>query len=420
MASHGQDDRAHRPSGPAPAGGIAAGTVVVLKAPDLLLRGDGRDRSIPSGDGTWLKVVRIDDDRLLVASPDEMWRGWVGGDRVIPLDQAMDYFDRAIARNPGDVDSLRMRGRLWASRGEFDRALADFDRALRLAPDRARAYVDRGGLLGQRGQLDRAIADYTEAIKLDPREAEAYLARASAWVNKHDRQQAVSDYTAAIELEPKNPWYFLLRGQVWTRQGEHARAVADFDEAIRLDPTNSDSYVARAIEWEKDLKPDRALSDYQVAISLAPNSVVAYQGRGRIWKKTGEYEKVVTNFAELARMVPDDPLGHREFAWILATCDQDAIRDGRRAVGAATTACALTKWADPDCLEALAAACAEVGDFDAAVKWQTRALEIFTANSDKADRRIIIKKRQDADMSHRLYRYKKRLPYYERPDRAAR
>ena len=115
------------------------------------------------------------------------------------------------------------------------------------------------------------------------------------------------------------------------------------------------------------------MADYQKAIALDPRAILAYDGRGRIWKGSGEYEKVVANFAELARMVPDDPLGHREVAWLLATCDRDADRDGRRALQEATTACELTKWADPVCLDALAAACAEVGDFDAAVKWQTRA-----------------------------------------------
>ena len=108
-------------------------------------------------------------------------------------------------------------------------------------------------------------------------------------------------------------------------------------------------------------------------------------------------------------------LTHR-VAWLLATCDQDSVRDGPRALGEATIACNLTQWKDPRSLESLAAAHAEVGDFDAAVQWQTRALQVFTAGNDKADRRI--KFRQDAAMNLRLYRYKRRMPHHERPDRA--
>lgn len=284
----------------------------------------------------------------------------------------------------------------------------------------ARTCTARGDDHAESGDLNRAIADYTEAIKLDPRYAPAYSRRASAWVKKHEYRRAIADYTAAIQLEPDQPATYLLRGSAWSRQGDHAPAMADFDQAIRLAPNDAGAYIARASEWEKDLKAEQALADYQRAIALDPRSIPAYEGRGRIWRKGGENEKVVANFAALARMLPDDPIGHRELAWILATCDKDSIREGGRALREATAACELTKWADPGCLEALAAACAEVGDFESAVDWQTRALEIFAANNDRVDRRLIAKKRQDADMNHRLYRYRRRMAYHERPDGAAR
>lgn len=287
---------------------------------------------------------------------------------------------------------------------------------LQPAPDDARTLAARGDDHAQSGDLDEAIADYTEAIKLDARYAHAYSGRASAWMRKHEHRKAIDDYSVAIALEPRNPFHYLSRGQVWARQGNHVPAIVDFDEAIRLAPSDPGAYITRATEWEKDLQWDRAVSDYQRAIALEPKATPAYEGRGRVWAKRGEFENLLANFAELARMVPDSPVGHREVAWLLATCDQDSMRDGRRALGEATIACNLTRWKDPRCLESLAAAHAEVGDFDAAVQWQTRALQVFAAGNDKADRRI--KFRQDAAMNLRLYRYKRGMPHHERPDRA--
>jgi tetratricopeptide (TPR) repeat protein len=302
--------------------------------------------------------------------------------------------------------------------GRPPRGEADDPGANKVGPRDARDYAALGDDHAESGELDKAIADYSAAIKLDARYAHAYSKRASVWFRKHERPKAIADYSAAIALEPTNPLHFLSRAAVWSRSGDHVPAIADFDEAIRLDPNDPGAYVARAREWEMDYQLDRAISDFQRAIALDPRSTVAYEGRGRIWGKRGEYAKVVANFAELTRATPDNPVGHRELAWLLATCDEDTIRDGRRALGEAAIACRLTKSADPRCLETLAAAYAEVGDFDIAVRWQARALELFAASNDRFDLRI--KKRQDADMHLRLYRYRRRMPHRENPERVVR
>ena len=67
-------------------------------------------------------------------------------------------------------------------------------------------------------------------------------------------------------------------------------------------------------------------------------------------------------------------------ARILGTCFEDHFRNGKWAMAEATRACELTRWRDPDCLDTLAAACAEVGDYDAAMKWQTQAIKLVRQN----------------------------------------
>ena len=61
-------------------------------------------------------------------------------------------------------------------------------------------------------------------------------------------------------------------------------------------------------------------------------------------------------------------------AWHLATCELPAARDGRAAVEIAEAAVAATDRQEANYLDTLAAAYAEIGRFDQAVKTQAEAV----------------------------------------------
>jgi hypothetical protein len=113
----------------------------------------------------------------------------------------------------------------------------------------------------------------------------------------------------------------------------------------------------------------------------------------------------------MVRILPNDPYGHWLLARILAASPVAAVRDGKRAVAEATIACQLTHGKDPDCLDALAAACAEAGDFDSAVKWETQAIDL-----EQERNRHTVDFQKEFRMRDRLSLYKRRQPYRVKPD----
>ena len=94
---------------------------------------------------------------------------------------------------------------------------------------------------------------------------------------------------------------------------------------------------------------------------------------GATLRDRGELESAIASFRAELQNYPNLPQPYDAIGWLMAA-GPDAVRDGKRAVEHATRACELSSWKDPDPINTLAAAYAEIGDFAKAVEFQKRAL----------------------------------------------
>jgi cytochrome c-type biogenesis protein CcmH/NrfG len=123
-----------------------------------------------------------------------------------------------------------------------------------------------------------------------------------------------------------------------------------------------------------------------------PKDAKGYVERGDDYVDQGEYDKAVADYKEAMRLAPEEAEAYNSLAWLLATCTEDRVRDGKKAVELATKACELSKWEDAEIVGTLAAAHAECGHFDEAVKWQKKALKLgFDTDEDTKAARAQLK-----------------------------
>jgi tetratricopeptide (TPR) repeat protein len=243
-----------------------------------------------------------------------------------------------------------LRALASGAKGHFDQAIADLTEAIRLHPNRAEFYFHRGTICFRTGRPHDAVSDFTEAIRLDPTSAMTYAFRAAVWQNAKDFDQAILDLTEAIRLCPGNDSFFFVHGSARYLKGELNQAIDDYTAAIEIDPDVVDAYVARAVAW----------------------------------RRKGEFEKAFLDLREAHRKDPTNAYPYQELAWLQSTASDARFRDGKKAVKNALRACELNAWGEPNKLCILAAAYAEAGNFDAAVEWQSKAVDL--ANSEQRAR----------------------------------
>jgi serine/threonine-protein kinase len=170
------------------------------------------------------------------------------------------------------------------------------------------------------------------------------------------------------------PAHMILAGNLQQR-GYFPEALAAANRAIEINPNYALGYFYRGLAL-RDLKDlPGAIAAFDTAIKVDPGLAAARCSLGDVLQQHRRYAEAEQAYLGAIQAQPADYRSYHLLARILATCPDDKARDGKRAIEYATAACKLTGWKDPVYLDTLAMAYGEAGQFEEAVRYQTRVVE---------------------------------------------
>jgi tetratricopeptide (TPR) repeat protein len=309
-------------------------------------------------------------------------------------------FEHALRVTRDNYVAQNNLGTLFESRGDLGQAAVRFERALRIRPDFAPAHNNLGLVLTKQGDLPEAIEYFEHAIRLNPGYAEAHNNLGVALQRQGDIARAAEHFERAVSLDPVNAEAHNNLGVIYEQRGDLVRAAEHYERALRIDPSFAEAHnnLGNVLLGRGDLAGARAR--YESALRVRPDLAEAHNNLGFVLARQGDLRGAVSHYRRALEIRPAMFQAASGLAWALATSPDASLRDGDEALTWAERCAEATDHRDPGCLEALAAAYAELGDFEQAVHWQSRAVSMLPAG-------------RDADPRSRLRLYRSGTPYRE-------
>ena len=256
------------------------------------------------------------------------------------FERAVNQFEKELAINPADAETLTELGVFYLRAGRIEDAASRLERAVTAAPDLSRAHQflaevlfrqgrSPEGLAAQRRAVDLApeeislVADHARALYNYGRAAESRrlldeaLARhtpeplllmevARQAVDRMDFEMAIEHYKQVAAIAPGLAEPILEMGKVYQSMGRSEEARKMFMKANRLAPSDAYSwYYLGALDAQAG-NLDEAVRQFRKSLELDRYNPKAHYALGRALLRLGQREEAeaeMTRHAEILRIL---------------------------------------------------------------------------------------------------------------------
>jgi len=277
-------------------------------------------------------------------------------------DAAVAEWETALRDDPDSADLYAELGVVLIRAGRKEAAIAALEAALARDPDRPRVRNNLGQILFDNGEVDRALVEFRASAAALPDDADAHINLARALVRAAPRE-APAAYERVIEIRPD-----------WVR--------AHFEYGLSLARTG---------------RLDDAVTAFRHVVDVDPGRVAAYTNLVRALDELDRRGEAIAALRGGLRLAPGNAQITNDLAWRLATCPDPAYRNGLEAQRLIMSVLDGATG-DPLLLDTLAAACAETGDFDAALGHVETAITLLERRPAGGGRTLLPAMRARADL----------------------
>jgi len=147
--------------------------------------------------------------------------------------EARRAFDRALALDPGSVESNLYRVYMLLSRGEKESARHGIEHLLQTAGNDWNVHLVAGQTLRIDGMYEEALDQFNISLRMNPSNAALiYNNRARVYQYQNQLDLAADEIEKGLTLEPKQPLLRISLGYQYMRTGDLQKAIETLEQVI--------------------------------------------------------------------------------------------------------------------------------------------------------------------------------------------
>ncbi len=292
------------------------------------------------------------------------------------LAEAMADYRLALSYKPTFPEAHFFMGNALEKSGKPGEAIAEYEQALWFKPISEQTHIFLGMILGKQLKYEEAAGHYRAALKINPDSPVAHNNLARILHSQGRLDEAIEHYLAALALDPKLALAHNNLGILYLQKGRTAEGVQQLREALRLKPGDAETGYNLGVALNQQGQWSEAAELFKTTVGGTSTDPKAHYEYATALRHLQATREAMGQYANALLLRADFPEALDGLAWILATTSKAEFRNGTEAVKMAERACELTGRKDADKLRTLAAAYAEAGRFEEAIKTLQAAREL--------------------------------------------
>lgn len=185
-----------------------------------------------------------------------------------------NFWGKYLDQAPRPIEACPKIGQAYWKQGESKRpeAVTAFERCLAIDPTNTDSIFYLAHALEMSGQTDRAEELYERGLKISPRYTDLRLGLARIWLHQEKFAEAKKAVLDILAKSPKNVDALLVAGLVCLRQGNLREAKNYLRKGAQLSDEYTDFHVALGNIAERERDIPEAIRRYSRVLELRPEN----------------------------------------------------------------------------------------------------------------------------------------------------